>query len=327
VAAIETKGLTKYYGAVRGIEEVTMTVERGEVFGFLGPNGAGKTTTIRTLLDLLHPTRGSARLFGLDSRRDSVAVRARLGNLPGDFGYGRDASGREALALLARLRGVRDLGRAERLAERFRAELDRPLGQLSRGNRQKVGLILAAFHRPELLILDEPTSGLDPLMQEQFLALVREERERGCAVFLSSHELDEVERVCDRVGIIRGGRLIAVERIGELLGRAQRRVSVEFDERPDAAWLSGVPGVADLELDGDRVRFHLGGDPDPLLKALAAHPVVEIEIAHPTLEEVFLTYYEEEGGNAGGGARSGAGMGGATKDGEGSGGAAKDGGS
>ena len=232
MAAIETDGLTKFYGSERGIEGVTISVEPGEVFGFLGPNGAGKTTTIRTLLDLLHPTGGSAHIFGLDSHRDSVAIRARLGNLPGDFGYGKRSSGREALALLARLRGVGDLGRAEELARRFRADLERPLEQLSRGNRQKVGLILALFHRPELLILDEPTSGLDPLMQEEFLALVREESERGCAVFLSSHELDEVERVCDRVGIIREGRLIAVERIADLLSKTaeRRRVEVEFAE-------------------------------------------------------------------------------------------------
>jgi ABC-2 type transport system ATP-binding protein len=293
VAVIETRGLTKFYGAARGIEAVTMSVEPGEVFGFLGPNGAGKTTTIRTLLDLLHPTRGSARVFGLDSRRDSVAIRARLGNLPGDFGYGKGTSGREALALLARLRGVADLGRAEQLADRFRADLERPLGQLSRGNRQKVGLVLAVFHRPELLILDEPTSGLDPLMQEEFLALVREERERGCAVFLSSHELDEVERVCDRVGIIRGGRLIAVERIGELLGRTQRRVLVEFADPIDPAELQAIPGVADVTVQGGRVGFHLSGDPDSVVKAIARHRVVDLEFAHPTLEEVFLTYYEE----------------------------------
>jgi beta-exotoxin I transport system ATP-binding protein len=293
VATIETERLTKYYGAARGIEDVTLAVEPGEVFGFLGPNGAGKTTTIRTLLDLLHPTRGSARVFGLDSRRDSVAIRARLGNLPGDFGYGKGASGREALSLLARLRGLGNLGRADELARRFRADLDRPLGKLSRGNRQKVGLILAVFHRPELLILDEPTSGLDPLMQEEFLALVREERERGCAVFLSSHELDEVERVCDRVGIIRGGSLIAVERIADLLGRTQRRVSVEFGEPVDAAELRAIPGVTDLTVRDGRVEFHLGGDPDPVVKALARHPVAELEVAHPTLEEVFLTYYEE----------------------------------
>jgi ABC-2 type transport system ATP-binding protein len=269
VTAIETEGLTKLYGAERGIEDVTITVERGEVFGFLGPNGAGKTTTIRTLLDLLHPSGGSARILGLDSHRDSVAIRARLGNLPGDFGYGKRSSGREALALLARLRGIEDLGRAEELARRFQADLERPLGQLSRGNRQKVGLILALFHRPELLILDEPTSGLDPLMQEEFLALVREERERGCAVFLSSHELDEVERVCDRVGIIRAGRVIAVERIDELLGKTlnRRRVEVEFGEPVELEDVRALPGV----------------------KAA--------EFAHPTLEEVFLAYYQgdEEG--------------------------------
>jgi ABC-2 type transport system ATP-binding protein len=238
---------------------------RGEVFGFLGPNGAGKTTTIRTLLDLLHPTGGSARLFGLDSHRDSVAIRARLGNLPGDFGYGKQATGREALRLLARLRGMDGLGRAESLATRFHADLDRPLGQLSRGNRQKVGLILATFHSPDLLILDEPTSGLDPLMQEEFLAMVAEERQRGCTVLLSSHELDEVERVCDRVGIVRAGRLVAVERVSELLAKTQRRdrVEVEFAEPVELEDVRAIPGV------------------------------VGAEFAHATLEEVFLTYYGE----------------------------------
>jgi ABC-2 type transport system ATP-binding protein len=219
VSTIETYGLTKFYASHRGIEDVSMKVEPGEVFGFLGPNGAGKTTTIRTLLDLLHPTTGTARIFGLDSQRDSVSIHGRLGNLPGDFGFGKTATGEEAIRLLARLRGVEDVGRTEALARRFRADLTRPLGQLSRGNRQKIGLILAVFHQPELLILDEPTSGLDPLMQEEFMALVREERDRGCTVFLSSHELDEVERVCDRVGIIRDGKLIAVEQVDDLLGR------------------------------------------------------------------------------------------------------------
>jgi ABC-2 type transport system ATP-binding protein len=264
--AIETEGLSKRYGSSRGIEDISFSVQAGEVFGFLGPNGAGKTTTIRTLLDMLHPSSGSARIFGLDSHRDSVAIRARLGNLPGDFGYGKQASGRQALHLLARLRGVDGLGRAEALAERFRADLDRPLGELSRGNRQKVGLILACFHSPELLILDEPTSGLDPLMQEEFLALVAEERERGCTVFLSSHELDEVERVCDRVGIVRGGRLVAVERVADLLAKTQRRdrVEVEFAEPVELEDVRRMPGVLDA-------RF-----------------------AHANLEEVFLTYYGED---------------------------------
>ncbi len=286
MAVIETEGLTKRYGSARGIEDVTITVEAGEVFGFLGSNGAGKTTTIRTLLDLLHPTSGSARIFGLDSRRESVAIRARLGNLPGDFGYGKGASGREALSLLARLRGMEGIGRAEALAKRFRANLDRPLGELSRGNRQKVGLILATFHEPELLILDEPTSGLDPLMQEEFLALVGEERERGCAVFISSHELDEVERVCHRVGIVRDGRLIAVERIADLLGKAKRRVRLELAESAGLAELEALAGVSELEVEGRHASFLIGGDLDQTIKAIAGHHVTDIEIAHPTLEEV-----------------------------------------
>ena len=297
MAVIETERLTKRYGGSRGIEDVSFAVEAAEVFGFLGPNGAGKTTTIRTLLDLLHPSGGSARIFGLDSQRQSVAIRARLGNLPGDFGYGRQASGREALRLLARLRGIDGLGRAEALAERFRADLDRPLGELSRGNRQKVGLILATFHSPELLILDEPTSGLDPLMQEEFLALVAEERERGCTVFISSHELDEVERVCDRVGIVREGRLVAVERIHDLLGKARRSASVELaDPAALAAELRALPGVSDLQAADGTLAFVAAGALDPVLKAIAAHRVSDMELARPTLEEVFLTFYGEGGG-------------------------------
>jgi ABC-2 type transport system ATP-binding protein len=294
-AAIETEGLTKSYGSRRGIEDVTIAVGAGEVFGFLGPNGAGKTTTIRTLLDLLHPTRGSARIFGLDSRRDSVAIRARLGNLPGDFGYGKQVSGREAVRLLARLRGRADLGRAEALAARFHADLERPLGQLSRGNRQKVGLILATFHEPELLILDEPTSGLDPLMQEEFLALVAEERDRGCAVFLSSHELDEVERVCDRVGIVRSGRLIAVERMADLLGRARRTIRVELADARGLEDVRALAGISDLRVDGTSVSFGFAGEADAMIKALASHHVVDIEAARPSLEDVFLTYYSGGG--------------------------------
>jgi ABC-2 type transport system ATP-binding protein len=292
---IETEALTKLYGRDRGIEDVTISVEAGEVFGFLGPNGAGKTTTIRTLLDLIHPTGGRASLFGLDSQRESVAIRSRLGNLPGDFGYGRESSGREAVPLLARLRGIDGLGRAEALAKRFRADLERPLGQLSRGNRQKVGLILATFHEPELLILDEPTGGLDPLMQEEFLALVAEERERGCAVFISSHDLDEVQRVCDRVGIVRNGRLIAVERMADLLGKARRKVTVRLADSSDLDELKGLAGVSEFEVDGGGLAtFKVAGELDPVIKALAAHRIVDLEAVHPTLEEVFLGYYREE---------------------------------
>jgi ABC-2 type transport system ATP-binding protein len=293
-AAIETERLSKLYPGGHGIAELTMQVPSGEVFGFLGPNGAGKTTTIRALLDLVHPTSGSARLLGLDSRRDSVAIRRRIGNLPGDFGFGREISGRGALDLLARLRGART-ARADELARRFRADLDRPLGELSRGNRQKVGLILAAFHRPDLLVLDEPTGGLDPIMQEEFLALVAEERERGATVFLSSHELDEVERICDRVGIVRDARLVAVERVPDLLGRARRKVSVRFADPAGPAELERIDGVSDVARTDGAVSFRFAGDLDPVVKSLAAHHVTDLEISRPTLEEVFLGNYGEAG--------------------------------
>ncbi|NLT06601.1 MAG: ABC transporter ATP-binding protein [Solirubrobacterales bacterium] len=291
---METEALTKRYGGARGIEEVTLSVARGEVFGFLGPNGAGKTTTIRTLLDLLHPTSGSARLFGLDSRRDSVAIRARLGNLPGDFSYGPPAlTGRALLELFARLRGMEDLSTAEALAERFRADLDRPLGQLSRGNRQKLGLAQALFHEPELLILDEPTSGLDPLMQEEFLRVVAEQRDAGRTVFLSSHDLSEVERVCDRVGIIRDGRLVAVERIADLLGKSYRKVALRFAETVDPAELARLPGVSEVAATDGLIEFRAAGDLDAIVKAAARHTVVDVTVSRPTLEEIFVAYYSE----------------------------------
>lgn len=288
---IELDRLTKRYGDARGIEDVSLRIGAGEVFGFLGPNGAGKTTTIRTMLGLLRATRGHARVFSLDSRTDARAVHARLGNLPGDFAYEPRLTGRELLRYLADLRGLRDLGRAEELAARFHAELDRPLGQLSRGNRQKIGLVQAAFHGPELLVLDEPTSGLDPLMQEAFLRFVADERERGRTVLLSSHDLDEVERVCDRVAIIREGRLIAVEDVAGIVGRAYRHVTLELAERVDPDEFRRLPGVIDLVSDGRRVTFKATGDLDAVIKAAARHTVVDLELVHPTLEEVFLTYY------------------------------------
>ncbi|MEY2441640.1 MAG: beta-exotoxin transport system ATP-binding protein [bacterium] len=294
-AVIETDRLTKRYDDARGIEEISLSVSRGEVFGFLGPNGAGKTTTIRTLLDLLHPTSGSAHLFGLDSRRDSLAIRARLGNLPGDFACDPRHTGREIVTLFAALRGLPGLGRAAELAERFHADLDRPVGHLSRGNRQKIGLIQALFHSPELLILDEPTGGLDPLMQEEFHEVIAEERERGTTVLLSSHDLDEVERLCDRVAIIREGRLVAVEHVADLTRRRFRHVSVELAEAVDGAELSALSGVRDLETDGCKARFGVdAGFLDAVVKTIARHEIVDLELAHPSLEEIFLTYYEPE---------------------------------
>jgi ABC-2 type transport system ATP-binding protein len=295
MAVIETHDLTKRYGRARGVDHLSMTVEAGEVFGFLGPNGAGKTTTIRTLLDLLHPTSGTATIFGLDSRRDSRAIRARLGNLPGDFAYDSRLTGRDLVSYLAELRGMDDLGRAGALAERFQADMDRPLGELSRGNRQKIGLVQAAFHDPELLVLDEPSSGLDPLMQEEFLAFVAEERGRGHTVFLSSHELDEVQRACDRVAIIRDGRLVAVESVADVTGRSYRHVTLEFADTVDPEEFRRIPGVSDLVPAGRRLTFKVFGEVDPVIKAAARHTVSDLELSRPTLEEIFLTYYGRNG--------------------------------
>ena len=294
-AVIEAEHLTKRYGAARGIEDVSICVQPGEVYGFLGPNGAGKTTTIRTLLDLLHPTSGRARLFGLDSHRDSARIRARLGNLPGDFTCEPRLTGDEFLRFCADARGMRGLETGPLLAQRFEADLDRRMGELSRGNRQKIGLIQALFHEPELLMLDEPTSGLDPLMREEFLAVVGEYRERGGTVFLSSHDLDEVERVCDRVAIIREGRLAAVEKVADLRGRAYHHVSIEFDTPVGEAEFASIEGVSALEIDGAHVAFRVSGPLDPVVKAAARHTVIDMELTEPTLEEIFLTFYGREG--------------------------------
>lgn len=288
---IETRSLTKTYGSARGIEDVSLTVGEGEVFGFLGPNAAGKTTTIRTLLDLQRPTSGEALIFGLDSTRDSARIRARVGNLSGDFDFDPKLTGREMLHRIAALRGMRGLGSAERLAQRFEADLSRPLGDLSRGNRQKVGLLGAFFHDPELLILDEPTSGFDPLMQEEFLALVREQRDAGRTVFLSSHDLDEVQRVCDRVGIIREGRLTAVERVSELIAQSYRRVRIEFARPVDAAEFARLDGVQSVDADGRALTFTVSGQLDAVVKQAARHEVVDLEVGHPNLEEIFVAMY------------------------------------
>jgi ABC-2 type transport system ATP-binding protein len=238
-----------------------------------------------------------AEIFGLDCRRDRVEIHARLGNLPGDFAYDPRLTGRQMIGYFAELRGMRGLGRVHELAERFEADLERPLGQLSRGNRQKVGLIQAAFHDPDLLLLDEPTTGLDPLMQEEFLDFVAEQRDRGCTVLLSSHELDEVEHACDRVGIIREGRLVAVEDVAEITGRSYRHVTVSFAAPVAPREFAALPGVTELEVEGTRISFKARGDLDAIVKTAARHTVVDLELVHPTLEEVFLTYYgHQEGG-------------------------------
>ena len=290
-AAIETEQLTKNYGKNPGIRHVDLTVEEGEVFGFLGPNGAGKTTTIRTLLGFLRPSEGRAWVFGMDSRRRSVEIRARVGNLPGEFALEDRMSGEELLRFFARLRGVKDLGYARELAGRLGADLERPMRRLSRGNKQKIGLIQAMFHRPPLLILDEPTGGLDPLVQEEFLEMVGEVRAEGRTVFLSSHVLSDVERICDRVGIIRDGRLVTVEPTDELVNKAFRHVSLTFDRPVDPQPFAALAGVRDLKSSGANLSFTLYDNLDEVIKLAARDRLVSMEYEHPSLEEVFLTYY------------------------------------
>ena len=291
-SAILTERLTKRYGRRPGIEDLDLEVLPGEIFGFIGPNGAGKTTTIRLLLDLLHPTGGRAALLGLDAHRDSVAVRRSIGYLPGEFGLDVRMTGRQLLQYFGRLRGMDDLGAAPPLADRLDLDLDLPMGRLSRGNRQKIGLVQALFHRPQLLILDEPTTGLDPLVQDTFLQILREARDEGRTIFLSSHILSEVERVCDRVAIVRAARLAALETTDSLLEKRRKRVTLVFDVPVDPSRFARLPGVSDVLAQGTVVSLRLRDGIDAVVKLAAEHTLLDLRIEHPSLDEVFMGYYE-----------------------------------
>jgi ABC-2 type transport system ATP-binding protein len=283
--------LTKRYGSDRGVDDLSFSVGQGEVFGYLGPNGAGKTTTIRLLLDLVRPTSGSVRVLGLDPRRDGVALRRRLGVVPGDLRLYERLTGRDILAYFSALRGRRPGPEADVLAERLDADLGRPVRSLSKGNRQKIGLIQALLHRPELLVLDEPTSGLDPLVQEQVLELLREAAAEGRTVFLSSHALAEVQHVADRVAVVRDGRLELVEGVESLRARALGRVVVSFARMPPPGSFDGLPGVRETDRHGTVVTLALDGPADPLVKALANFEVVGLDSHEADLEDVFLALY------------------------------------
>ena len=289
--AIATNALTKRFGPSPAVEDLSLSVPHGEVFGFLGPNGAGKTTTIRMLLGLLRPSGGGARVLGHDAWRMGPAARRRVGYLPGDFTFDPHVTGSELLDLVAALRGKEDRSYVRELARRFEAELDRPIGDLSRGTRQKIGLLQALAHRPRVLIMDEPTSGLDPLVQDEFAALIRELRADATTIFLSSHNLAEVEKLCSRVGILRAGRLVTVERVEELTGRAIRHVHVRFGEPIEASSLAALPGVQALAGHDTQFTFTVAGALDPVLELLAAHHVAELEVTRPSLDEAFAAYY------------------------------------
>jgi ABC-2 type transport system ATP-binding protein len=291
---IATSGLSKDYGSGRGLFELDLEVGQGEVFGFLGPNGAGKSTTMRLLLDLIKPSAGSAQLLGLDSVEESLAIRRRVGFLPGDLALYPKLTGRTVLDYLAQLRGGVDRRVRDSLAERFDAELDRPVRQLSTGNRQKLGLIQAFMHEPDLLILDEPIAGLDPLVQQSFHALLGEVSAQGRTVFLSSHTLSEVERVTHRVAILRQGRLVVVDSLENLRKVAIQRLEVEFSAPVDSDQFRALPGVMDVKADGHTVTIGFEGSADAVVKAAAAHEVLAIRPREDDLEDIFLRYYQAD---------------------------------
>jgi ABC-2 type transport system ATP-binding protein len=288
-----TESLSKRYGRVLALDGLSLEVRAGEVLGFLGPNGAGKTTTLRLLMGYLRPTAGRARVLGLDSWRDSVAVHARTGYLPGDLRLWPRLSAQAIAGHLARLRGLNhDPGIAD-LAKRLDVDLDRPVGELSKGNKQKVGVLLALLGKPELLLLDEPTSGLDPLVQQEFHQLLRERVEAGAAVMLSSHVLSEVERVADRIAIVRFGRLLMLESLSGLREKARHTVEVRFGSPPPAGAFSAISGITDVRLDGSVLRCTMRGVVDPLIKALGHYHVVDLNSREADLEDTFLALYGE----------------------------------
>ena len=290
--AIRTERLTKSYGGSRGLCDLDLVVDEGEIFGFIGPNGAGKTTTIRLLLDLIRPDAGTAEVFGLDTRREAVAVHRTTGYLPGEFALDPHLSGRQALTYFSNLRGGVSRAEIESLAGQIGLDLDRPFGQYSRGNKQKVGLVQAFMHRPRLLILDEPTTGLDPLNQETVAAWVRNVKSEGRTVFFSSHVLSVVEALCDRVGFIRDGRLVRVAPVQELLGMRVHEFVAECADPLPADALAGVLGVSEVTVAGATVRGVMRGDVDALMKALARYHVRSFTSHVPSLSEVFLHLYE-----------------------------------
>jgi len=292
--AILTQSLTKDYGGGKGLFDLTLSVHDGEVFGYLGPNGAGKTTTIRLLMSLIRPTRGAATVFGLDTVRRSVDVKRVVGYLPGELAQFGGLRGDEIVGSFAALRPDVDRAFVGQLSERLDLDLGRRYREYSRGNKQKLGIVLAFMHRPRLLILDEPTGGLDPLNQQTFYALVRETRERGATVFLSSHVLSEVEAVCDRVGIIREGKLVKVADLDELNELHQRRIEVQFAGEPPLAALRAIRNVDQLVANGSLVRCVIRGDAGAFVRALGVAHVVALTSEEPSLEESFLAYYRSD---------------------------------
>jgi ABC-2 type transport system ATP-binding protein len=292
-AAIELQGLTKNYGSVRALDAVSLSVQQGEIIGFLGPNGAGKTTTIRILFDLIRPSAGTAHVMGIDCQADSLAARANMGYLPGEMHLYEGLTGRQTIDYFATLRQHRpDAAFVSELLERLDFDPSRRIGAYSKGNRQKLGLILAMMHRPDILVLDEPTSGLDPLVQDEVAQLLFDAAGEGRTVFFSSHVMSEVERMCHRAAFLRGGRLIAVEDVAAIKGRSLHIIEVTFAQ-PVPADAFRLPGAREVERDGNMLHLEVQDGLDAVLKAIARYEVVDLRTEQPSLEQVFRAYYEE----------------------------------
>jgi ABC-2 type transport system ATP-binding protein len=293
--AIQTVGLTKYYGDVHALVDLDLEIQTGEIFGFLGPNGAGKTTMIRTILDEIRPTAGNASILGMDTHEQSVEIRNFIGYVPGDLAMYPNLTGRDTITYFSNLRGGVDWSYVEDLADRLDADMTKKVGDLSSGNRQKIGLIQAFMNKPEVLIMDEPSSGLDPLVQREFQSMLAEVTANGSTVFLSSHTLSEVQRVADRVGIIRHGKLIALESVASLRSKGLRKVELFFDEPVDGTVFESVPGVSDVTVQNHHVTLSFNGQMATLLQVVTGtYTLVDISTQEADLEEIFLAYYRDE---------------------------------
>lgn len=289
-AVMKIRGLTKKYGDVIGVKDLDLEVYQGEIMGFLGPNGAGKTTTIRTCLGLLNKTAGEVKIFGLDSHKDSLKIRKRTGYLPGDFGMYPGLKVKTILRYLLSQSGVSDESKMKELADRLELDLERKYGNLSKGNKQKVGIVQAFMADQDLIILDEPTGGLDPLMQQKFYEILREEKEKGKTIFMSSHILAEVEEVCDRAAIIREGELQVVEEIDSLKNKMGKKLVIEFEDEPDGG-IFDLEGVEDVQVDGKTATMIVTSNLDEVIKRISEYNIVNMSLETFSLEQLFLTYY------------------------------------
>jgi ABC-2 type transport system ATP-binding protein len=293
-AVIEIDKLTKSYGRHRGIVDIDLAVNEGEAFGFLGPNGAGKTTTIRVLLDHIRPTSGRARIFGIETTADPVAIHRRVGYLPGEFTLYDKLTGGQTIEYFANLRGGIDQAYQAQLIARLDVDPSRKFREYSKGNKQKIGLVVALQHRPDLLILDEPTSGLDPLVQQTFYEVIREAKAEGRTIFLSSHILSEVEKTCDRVAIIRDGRLIKVDSVEGLRDLAHHQVELVFAGPVPKAEFEAIPGVSELTVEDHTLRMRVSGPITPIVRAAADYELLDFVSREPSLEETFLAQYGDQ---------------------------------